>query len=387
MSMNKIKIDKKKFITKFVKLAEINSPSFKEGEVASCLKRELKKLGCRVTSDNAHKNFGGETGNIIAKFPGTIKAKPRLLIAHMDSFASNEGLKLQIKANRIISDGKNVLGADGKVAVAAILGILDILEQNKDKLKYPPLEIIFAVAEEKRFKGSKYLNYSLLKAKEGILFDTTYPDKLILKTPAKYAFEAVIYGIPAHAGWEPEKGISAIEIASQAVSKMNLRRIDFETTANIGIMKGGTARNVVMPKFTLYGEVRGHNVKKLIKQLAHIKKCFQTAVKNSRKKVDGKFISAKLKFTSSLAYPAAEINKTEPIVQAILDSAKKQNIPLKAQHSDRASAICRYMQKGIKTPSLSYGQRNVHTKEEYLDLKDYFNAVKIALTTILSFKK
>ena len=92
--------------------------------------------------------------------------------------------------------------------------------------------------------------------------------------PASDIMGVKIHGVEAHSGLCPENGISALEILSDAISKMKLGRIDHETTANIGKVKGGSAINIVPGLVEVKAEARSHDEGKLDAQTQHMRECF-----------------------------------------------------------------------------------------------------------------
>ncbi|RME54899.1 MAG: M20 family peptidase, partial [Caldilineae bacterium] len=72
----------------------------------------------------------------------------------------------------------------------------------------------------------------------------------VLKTARKGCghFELTITGRAAHAGVEPERGVSAIqELAHQVLALHSLTDLEQGTTVNVGVVQGGTRSNVVAP--------------------------------------------------------------------------------------------------------------------------------------------
>ena len=63
-------------------------------------------------------------------------------------------------------------------------------------------------------------------------------------------------GAPSHSGMFPEEGRSAIQAAAKAIADLRLGRVDEETTANVGVISGGTAGNIVPEWCTFLAEAR-----------------------------------------------------------------------------------------------------------------------------------
>lgn len=367
-------------------MVKIDSESFEEKEMVAWAEKAFKKLGCKVIVDNAGKGTKSNAkGNVIAKFPGTIKSLPMLLSCHLDTVSPGKGIKPIIKKDRIASDGTTIIGADCKGGIAIIMEILKILKENK--LPHPPLEILLTIAEEAGMYGAKNLNKKDIKAKEGMILDSTYSDTVTIKAPSSYEFEVKIIGVAAHAGVCPENGISAIEVAAKAINMMKLGRIDKETTANMGVIEGGKAINIVTPEVLIKGEARSHSAAKLKKQAKHIEDCFKKAVAQSGKKVGGKKIIAKLIFKKDEKYPDMKIPATAQIVKTIVKSGKQVGVKVKPYVGGGGCDGNVLFHKGIYTPNLGFGEMNAHTVNAYLDFKHWYQATKIALATILNYKK
>ena len=101
--------------------------------------------------------------------------------------------------------------------------------------------------------------------------------KILTCGPGQIKIFATIIGKSSHAGLAPEEGISAIQVAAKGIAKMNLLRIDEETTCNIGTLKAEYATNIVPEKAEFVAEVRSRNLDKLNVQAAHMQKCLQDA--------------------------------------------------------------------------------------------------------------
>src|SRR5581483_3173936 len=229
-------IDSRRMTEHFLKLVRIDSLSKKERAVALALREELEALGAQVEFDQAGEAVGGDVGNLIARLPGTDAARPPMLLsAHMDTVVPGEGIRPVVEGDRIRSDGTTILGGDDKSGIAIIMEVLRTLKDQN--IPHGEIEVVFTICEEFGLVGAKNLDISKLKSKQGLVLDCDNVGFLFTRSPSSDRLEFKVHGLEAHAGVCPEQGISAIQIASEAISRMKLGRIDFETTANIGIIQ------------------------------------------------------------------------------------------------------------------------------------------------------
>src|SRR5256886_6734020 len=238
-----------------LELVQIDSRSRKERDVAERIKKYCEEMGAQVEIDHAGEKVGGNSGNVIARFAGTLAdAQPIMMSAHMDTVVPGEGVKPIIEGDIIRSDGTTVLGGDDKSGCAVIIETIHCLQEQN--IPHTPIEAVFSICEEVGLLGAKHVDVSKLKSKYGIVFDSDDPGFLFTKGPSSNHMEFRVYGLEAHAGVAPEEGISAIKIAAEAISAMKLGRIDHETTVNIGVIEGGKATNIVTNFVVLRGEAR-----------------------------------------------------------------------------------------------------------------------------------
>lgn len=381
-----MKLNEKRLVDTFLKLVRTDSESLNEKAMQELVVRELKEIGCRVTVDNAGKKYETNAqGNVIAFLPGTVKSAPFVLCSHLDTVPPGNGIKPVVKKDCITSDGTTVLGGDDKAGVAIILEILRTLKEQKPA--HPPVEVVFTLTEESGMLGAKNLDHKKVKGREGLILDSEELDFLLVQGPAVNTIDVQITGLAAHAGVAPEKGISALDVAVYALSQMKLGRIDKDTVANFGVVQGGSATNVVMPHLFLKGEARSLVNAKLAKQTAHMKACFDKAVKHFTKKIDGKMCKPTVKFVAEERYPAVRVEKTHPMVKSAVAAAKQLGVTLKPIACGGGSDANVLAAKGFTLPNLGVGVRDCHTTKEKLILKEFFGAFYIALGTLLAYKK
>ena len=278
-------MDKDRIVSKFIEYVKIPSPSYKEGDFAKVLKRDMEELGFEVIVDKAGEKAGSNTGNLIGYLKGNKDVEPIMFCAHMDTVTPCENIEPIIEDGIIKSKGNTILSADDKAGIIGILeGIRYIKENN---IPHGDIEVVFTICEEVGLYGSKYLDYSKIKSKMAFVLDASGEiGGVNVQGPAQTQIHAKFHGKAAHAGLSPEKGINAIQVASKAINNMNLLRIDEETTANVGIIRGGTATNIVADYAEMELEARSLKEEKLEKQVDHMIKAMEKAAEEFGAKVD-----------------------------------------------------------------------------------------------------
>lgn len=365
-------IKQKRLFSTFSDLVHINSPSKKEKKIALYLKKYFKPFKANIFTDNAGEKIGADTGNLIIQIPGKVKKEPLSFWTHLDTVAPTKNLKLLSKKDRFTTNKTTILGADDKAGIAAVCeAITSYLESHAD---YGDIELIFTISEEIGLLGAKHFSKKNLKAKTAYVLDCNgTPGTFIMQAPSAATFTAKITGKAAHAGIEPEKGINAIDIAAKAISKMKTGRINQDTTANIGSISGGTARNIVAESAIVKGEARSFNKKHLEKQIDHIKNCLSKEVAAH---------NAKLNFKVKLEYETFTLNKRENIVKRAETAAKNLKLKTHFVSSGGGSDANILNSKGIKTLNLGIGMQNAHATNEYILKKDLLTTAKLIFEII-----
>ncbi len=266
-------IKKTRLLETFIDLLKINSPSFNEGGVAKYIAARFRKKNISIYRDQSYKKFGGKCGNLYAKTNGKKNGVPLLFVSHMDTVVHTKGLKIVNEGDLIRSNGKTILGADNKAGVAVMLELMEWIAKRRD---VGEVEFLFTAAEEPGLIGAKHFDVGRLSGEYAYVIDSNFPvGTIVTSSPSAAKITATIFGKSAHAGAEPEEGVSAIQIAAKAINRMRLGRIDHETTANIGVISGGTKTNIVPAKAKIEGETRSFSEIKLEKQIAHMNECLE----------------------------------------------------------------------------------------------------------------
>jgi tripeptide aminopeptidase len=239
----------------FVRLCEIRSPTGEEREVADTIVAELQALGLEVSEDDAAGPAEAGAGNIVARLPGQ-SDRWLMFCAHIDTVPHKGQIEVVESEGVFRSAGETILGADNKAAVAVFM---ELMARHAEAGEPPPvgIELVLTVAEEQGLRGAKAFDASTLRSDCGFVLDhASAVGEVIVSSPTQQRVLAEFTGVEAHAGIRPEDGNNAIAAAAAAISRMELGRLDEETTANVGTIAGGTSGNVVPGKCEIVAESR-----------------------------------------------------------------------------------------------------------------------------------
>lgn len=367
-----IVLNNERLVNEFLEMVQISSLSLKEKNFADYLANKLKDMGLEVLIDDAGEKCDGNTGNIIAKLKGNTSAPAIMFGAHMDTVVPGENIKPQIRDGYIYSDGTTILGSDDKAGIAAILEAIRYIKEND--IKHGDIELVFFIAEEGGLFGSKYLDYSKVESKMAFILDSGGPvGDVIVQGPAQTKIFVDFKGKAAHAGVAPENGINAIQVASRAIDKMSLLRIDHETTANVGVITGGSATNIVADAVNVKFEARSLNNDKLKAQTDHMVDCIKTACDEFNTTCDMEVI---------LSYPAFTIEKDAAITKLVTRSIESLNLTAGLKSTGGGSDTNNLNGNGIAAVTLAIGMNNVHTTSENIAIADIVKVSELVAAII-----
>jgi tripeptide aminopeptidase len=240
-------------LDRFARLCELASPTGSERPVADAVLAELRDLGVDVHEDGAAEPARAGSGNVIARIPGERDAWV-MFAGHLDTVPHNGPIEVVLDQGVFKSRGNTILGADNKAAVTVLVELAARYAETRPPLG---LELVFTVAEEDGLRGAKELDLGSLRSRFGFVLDHASPiGEVITAAPTYERLAAEFEGTEAHAGIRPEDGRNAIRAAAAAIARMELGRLDDETTANVGVIYGGTASNVVPGRCRVDGEAR-----------------------------------------------------------------------------------------------------------------------------------
>lgn len=360
-------MDSKRLLETFLDLVRIDSPSREEAAVAAYCRAALERAGCTVTEDGAAAQTGSNTGNLIAVLPGT-RAGKVFFDAHMDNVQPCRGVQPQIRDGRVCSDGTTVLGGDDKVGVAAIIELMRSLSESGEP--HPTVVGILTTCEEIGLLGSRALDSTLFDGVPCfVLDDSCAPGTVTIGAPSHYTFVARFSGRAAHAGVAPEAGISAIQMAADAVAAMPLGRLDEQTSSNVGTITGGSADNVVPAEATLTGECRS-----LVRaRVEEVRGAMQEAMDEAAARRGG---SVDVRWY--LEYQGFLLSEDDPTCRLVLAAAEDCGLVPRTVTSLGGSDANVLGGKGCRALVLGTGMTDFHTTSESIAVADIEGTCRIA---------
>jgi tripeptide aminopeptidase len=352
----------------FLRLAPIDGVSHMERAIADEVMTTLRSAGIDVIEDQSAPVVKGNTGNLLCFPPGfRADVSAIMLEAHLDTVQPTGSLKVIVKEDRICSDGSTILGADNRMGLSILVDLL--LHTHETPGPKKNFFVALTVGEETGLYGAAALDFSKLNVSAAFVFDCSKrPGVFIRESVGLYDFTALFVGKAAHAGVAPEEGVSAIALAASAISKIQLGRLDQETTANIGKIFGGEASNVVPERVTVEGEVRSFSPDRIREVLRTIEQTFHASVDNT----------GRLTFSSYSDFEPY-IHKPDAVaVVELEDAMRRAGLTPKPIRYMGGSDANKYNAKGIPAVNIGIGAQKPHSVEEFFLLEDLFKSSEIA---------
>ncbi|NND98281.1 MAG: M20/M25/M40 family metallo-hydrolase [Pirellulaceae bacterium] len=380
-------VNKETALSRFLSITEIPGRSGDEAAVAAAIQQSLVDAGvdaAQIQFDGAQTRtrLEGNCGNMIVTLPGNGKGPRTLLSAHMDTVPICVGAKPVVQGDEVTSSVATGLGADDRSGCAAILtAVVERLQRGDEN--FPPAVLGFFVQEEIGLEGARNLDVQLVgKVDRAFNFDGGTIEKITHGAIGGERMTIRLTGIPAHAGVAPEKGASAIVMAARAIADLDamgwlgkVRQDGGVGTANVGVINGGEATNVVTPEVQLRAEARSHDAAMRTKIVEKIREAFEKAAADVQND-EGRCGS--VEFSSNVDYEAFRLPEDHPSIAAAQQAiALVGREPYTEVANGGLDANWLFLH-GIEAVTLGCGQRNIHTADERLDINDYLDACRLA---------
>ena len=369
-------VNETRLVEQFMALVRVDSETGHEGEIAKRLVDLFTELGLNVEEDDTKERTGHGAGNLICTLPaapGMEDAVPIFFTCHMDTVTPGKGIKPRLDEDGYIrSDGTTILGSDDKAGIAALLEALRILKEQK--VPHGPIEAVITVGEESGLVGAKAMSAGKLKAKFGFALDSNGAvGDICVAAPTQAKISITVHGKSAHAGVNPEDGISAIVLASKAIARMPHGRIDAETTANIGRFQGGGPTNIVCDRVDIDAEARSLVREKLDRQVEAMRRAFEeTALE----------FGGRVEFRSEIMYIGYKVDESSPVVEIASAALRSIGLAPRLFHSGGGSDANIFNGLGIPTVNLAVGYENIHTTQEQIPVRAMVDTARAVIAII-----
>ncbi|WP_438491255.1 M20/M25/M40 family metallo-hydrolase [Paenibacillus sp. IHBB 3054] len=368
-------ISQDRLIQEFMELVRIDSESRNERQIADVLKEKFSALGLTAIEDDSQERTGHGAGNLFVTWPADNgAAAPKLLFTcHMDTVVPGQNIKPTLGEDGwITSDGSTILGADDKAGLAALFEAIRVIQEQG--VAHGQIQFVITAGEESGLLGARAMDPKHLDADMGFALDSNGEvGGIAVAAPSQAKVTMQIFGKSAHAGVNPEDGISAIQVASKAISAMKLGRIDNETTANIGKFAGGGPTNVVCDHVQLDAEARSIVQEKVDRQVASMREALETTVREH---------GAECEFRSEIIYPAFSFNEHDPVV--VLADRAITSLGLKTRLFPSGGGSDANVFNGLKVPTvnLAIGYEHIHTTKERIKAEDIVKAAELVVAIV-----
>jgi tripeptide aminopeptidase len=354
----------------FLELCAIPSRSGKERAVADRVGRYLTDLGLEWDEDDAAARLDGETGNLYAHLPATAEGLPIFLCAHTDTVPPEGTIKPVVGEDWIVRNAAGtILGSDNKAAIAVMLEA--VRRVLREEIPHAGIELVFTPQEEVSLRGADAFDHTRLHATTGFVYDhAAPPGDIVLGSPHGRLLDFRFHGRAAHAGIEPENGRSAVAAASRAIADFRLGRIDEETSANVGEITGGTARNVVPEHCSFTAEVRSHDESKAVELVREMLETAAYAASLGDCEVESEVRPS---------FPGYRFRETDEPVVLAATALREAGYDVSYSTPGGGADANVFNARDLRCVNLANGMTDIHTPDERIAVADLDGMVDVTL--------
>ena len=357
----------------FVELAALPSPPGEERLVADRVLDYLGALGLEADEDDAGAEVGSTMGNIYCRLEGSGSGEPVFFCAHLDTVPPEAAIEPVVGEDEVVRNGAGtILGADDKSAVAAMLEAAARLVE--ERRAHAGVELLFTPKEEVGLLGAAAFDESRLAAKVGYVYDHAGPPgEIVLGAPHQQKLDVRFHGRAAHAGMYPEDGRSAIAAAARAIADLRLGRLDEETSANVGRISGGTARNVVPEWCEFAAEARSHDERKLADLIREMVETVTFAASLEECEVETQVSGL------SRGYRFRRDDLAVRLAAQALERVGREPAYILSGGGADANV---FNERGLQCVNLANGMTDIHTPDERIAVADLHEMVEVTLALV-----
>jgi tripeptide aminopeptidase len=360
-------------VSLFTELVALPSPPGEERVVADRVSKYLRDVGLEVDEDGAGATIGSNSGNLYARVAPTAEGgTPLFFCAHLDTVPPEGDIEPVLEDGVIRNARGTILGADNKAAVAVMLEATRVvLSENRP---HAGIELLFTPKEEVGLLGAAAFDHERLQARVGYVYDQAAPiGEVILGAPYAHSMEVRFHGRAAHAGMYPEDGRSAIAAAAQAITDFRLGRVDEESTANVGIVRGGTAGNIVPERCSFLAEARSHDPQKLADLVREMLEAATFAASLEECDVETEVHKS---------YSGYRFKRDDFVVQLARTALERTGHQPSLNLSGGAADANVFNERGLQCVNLANGMAEIHTPDEHIAVDDLERMIDVTLALV-----
>ena len=361
-------------LEQFLALAALPSPPGDERAVADAVAAELRRLGLEVDEDDTGPATGSNIGNLYVRLPATngVVGTPLFFCAHLDTVPPQGTIEPVVDDGLVRNAAGTILGADNKAAVVAMVeAVRRVVEERRS---HAGIELLLTSKEEVGLVGAKAFDTGRLHARVGYVYDMAAPiGTVIMAAPSSRKLDVRFRGRAAHSGMYPEEGRSAIAAAARAISDFRLGRLDGETTANVGTIDGGSARNVVPEWCSFRAEARSLDERKLATVVEEMLEACTFAASLAECDVETEL---------SEEYRGYRFKRDDEPVRLALEALSRTGFDPRFDTTGGAADANVFNERGLACLNLANGMTDIHTPDEHIAVADLDAMVEVTLALI-----
>jgi tripeptide aminopeptidase len=361
-------------LEQFLALAALPSPPGDERAVADAVAADLRRLGLEVDEDDTGPATGSNIGNLYVRLPATngVVGTPLFFCAHLDTVPPQGTIEPVVDDGLVRNAAGTILGADNKAAVVAMVeAVRRVVEERRS---HAGIELLLTSKEEVGLVGAKAFDAGRLHARVGYVYDMAAPiGTVIMAAPSSRKLDVRFRGRAAHSGMYPEEGRSAIAAAARAISDFRLGRLDGETTANVGTIDGGSARNVVPEWCSFRAEARSLDERKLATVVEEMLEACTFAASLAECDVETEL---------SEEYRGYRFKRDDEPVRLALEALSRTGFDPRFDTTGGAADANVFNERGLACLNLANGMTDIHTPDEHIAVADLDAMVEVTLALI-----
>jgi tripeptide aminopeptidase len=359
-------------ISLFTELAALPSPPGEERVVADRVSAYLRDLALHVDEDDAGAEIGSTAGNLLTRVEPTSDGVPLFFCAHLDTVPPDGPIEPVVDDGVVRNAAETILGADNKAAVAVMLeATRRVLAEGR---RHAGIELLFTPKEEVGLRGAAAFDAERLRARVGYVYDQAAPiGEVILGAPYAHTMKVRFHGRAAHSGMYPEEGRSAIAAAARAIADFRLGRVDPETSANVGVIEGGTARNIIPEWCTFHAEVRSHDETKLADLVQEMLEGITFAAELAECEVETE---------AEKSYGGYRFRPDDLPIRLACDALRRTGHEPRFALSGGGADANVFNARGLACVNLANGMANIHTSDEQITIADLEAMTEVTLALV-----